>query len=670
MIKKLAVFLFLALLFLNGCKSDDSKSSVSFSNNKTDKTETNTSLIQKPQNIKVSIKNSSIIYKDSSGNSIAKEELQYDSIYNNQISVIYKGDVDGVEFVADFDNGLKSGFFTSKANNEKEFLEDLQNLLDNPNVIMAEPNYEVKIDADSIVNDEYYPSMANLKIINIDKAWEISFGDEETVVAVIDTGVDYTHGDLSANMWKNSDEIASNGIDDDQNGIIDDVRGVDFYNFDTNPMDDHFHGTHVAGIVAAVANNGIGIAGIAPKVKIMPIKVLSSHGSGNTLGIFYGFKYAVENGANVINASFGGSGFSYLMYYGAYYAKINHVLIVAAAGNSANNNDQHKIYPCSFSFDNIICVASSNQNNELSYFSNYGVNSVDIAAPGENILSTMPADSYGSLSGTSMATPEVTGTAALVFSMKDNLLDTTVKEYILKYAQKEDSLKNKVLTQGVLNVGEILNDPALKQTLKVVDTTPKNQATAKIDTTIKVNFNYPLECNTTLEDFFYLSKDDSSKVKGTLLCNNNIIEFIPDNNLSENSQYSIFVKKGLKSSKKKVFATQDNYESNFTTGHIATQPNTDEGEATYPVDGDQNIPLGVVLRISLDEELSVEEIVAIKFSLKDSKGNQISGKKAVYSDRITFTPTTLLEPNTTYIASFELPTRNLSYSITFKTLKK
>jgi len=630
-------------------------------------TSSQTISIPKPQNIQTELKSGKIIYKNNNQELFSKE-IKYEEVYKNQISVLYKGDVEGVEFVGEFEDDLKLGVFNSSAKNKDEFEEDLKKLLKNPNVLMAEPNYEVSIDEDKpFVNDTQYSSLWGLQDINIEKAWENTFGDSQTIVAVVDTGVDYTHPDLSANMWINEKEIAGNKIDDDNNKIIDDIRGVDFVNWDTDPKDDHYHGTHVAGIVAAVANNALGVVGVAPKVKIMPVKVLSSSGGGSTLGIYYGFKYSVDNGAKIINASFGGRGFSYLMYYGAFYAYKNDVLIVAASGNSANNNDYTKIYPASYELDNIISVACVNQNNELSYFSNYGQKSVDIAAPGEWILSTTPNMGYTSLSGTSMAAPHVSGAAALVNSMRDNLSAISIKNYLLKYVKKQDALRTKLLSGGILDIGSTLSDPSLKITLKVSTSIPENNAkNVALDSDILLYFNYPLNCEDITKDNFYLLSNNS-KIKGSSECNNTTLKFIPDENLTKDTKFELFLLKNIHSSKKKIFPLQNDFNTTFYTKSISKNTILEEG-ITYPIDGAKDVPLGVIIKVNLDNELSLDDIISMEFSLKDSAGTKIEGKKAVYSNYVTFTPNTLLQPSQKYSAYFNLPFQKVTHNFSFTTV--
>ena len=219
------------------------------------------------------------------------------------------------------------------------------------------------------------------------------------MVAIIDTGIDYTHPDLAANIFINTAEIPGNHIDDDGNGFVDDVRGWDFVNRDNDPMDDHFHGTHVAGTVGAVGDNGLGVAGVNWSVRLMPLKFLDSGGSGSTADAVAAIEYATMMHVDVMSNSWGGGGFSEALRLAIENAMNAGILFVAAAGNSSSNNDLFPAYPASYDLDNIVSVASTTATDNLSNFSNFGPTTVDLAAPGSNILSTLPGSTYGLLSG-------------------------------------------------------------------------------------------------------------------------------------------------------------------------------------------------------------------------------------------------------------------------------
>lgn len=320
-------------------------------------------------------------------------------------------------------------------------------------VIQAYPNYIYKTDAipEQVAepNDEFFRNQWAFRSIHALDGWRLTLG-EDIVVAVIDTGLDYNHEDLVENVWINEDEIPNNGKDDDGNGFVDDVRGWDFVKDggasciigedckkrDNDPSDHNSHGTHVSGIIAAAQNNNKGISGIAPKAKIMALRAAFSIGQGailKTTDILDSLKYAVENGANVINMSFSGSGLGVLQPV----IKQAHeagVVMVAAAGNS---NSSNLTFPAAF--ENVISVGSINGNNDRSFFSNFG-NWVDIAAPGSAILSTMPDNKYANKSGTSMAAPYVAGVAALVMSRNkfQNMSPDDVKNTLLEFTLPSD----------------------------------------------------------------------------------------------------------------------------------------------------------------------------------------------------------------------------------------
>ena len=247
------------------------------------------------------------------------------------------------------------------------------------------------------------------------EAWDITTNANSVVVAVLDSGIDYTHPDLAANMWVNAAEAAGQpGVDDDQNGYIDDIHGYDFVNNDGAPMDDQGHGTHVAGTIGAVGNNGIGLTGVAWNVRLMALKFLNSSGSGYTSDAVRAIQYATRMGASIVNASFGGGGFSQAMYDAIRSFGDQGGILVAAAGNETTNNDVTPSYPANYTLPNVISVAASDARDRLASFSNYGTQTVDIAAPGVSIYSTLPGNRYGSYNGTSMAAPHVAGAAAIV----------------------------------------------------------------------------------------------------------------------------------------------------------------------------------------------------------------------------------------------------------------
>jgi subtilisin family serine protease len=336
-----------------------------------------------------------------------------------------------------------------------------------PNVEYAEPNYKLNVNS-TTPNDPSFSSLWGLHNtgqtggtadcdIDAPEAWDIvKNASSNIVIAVIDTGVDYNHPDLASNMWVNSDEIPNNGIDDDNNGYIDDYRGWDFAYDDNNPMDGHYHGTHCAGTIAAVGNNGIGVAGVAWSAKIMPVKFLNDSGSGYTSDAISSIQYAVANGAKILSNSWGGGGYSQALKDAITASHNAGTLFVAAAGNSGTNNDSSPHYPSSYDVENVIAVAATDHNDNLASFSCYGPNSVDLAAPGVSIYSTKPNNTYGSLSGTSMATPHVSGICALIWSHFPNSTNIQLKARLLSTVDQKSSLQGKIISNGRANLYKAL----------------------------------------------------------------------------------------------------------------------------------------------------------------------------------------------------------------------
>ncbi|OUL37816.1 hypothetical protein BV372_00190 [Nostoc sp. T09] len=309
---------------------------------------------------------------------------------------------------------------------------------------------------DRIPNDSDFANLWGLNKIKAPAAWHYTRGSKNVVVAVVDTGVDYNHPDLAANIWTNSREIAGNGIDDDGNKYIDDIHGWDFGDGDNNPTEDHplgGHGTHVSGILGASGNNRLGVIGVSPNVSIMPTKHFSSSDTeGYLWDVPQGIYYAIDNGAKVINLSFGSSYFDQAQYDALKYAYDRGVLVIAAAGNSNQNTDTTPHYPANYDLPNIISVTATDKNDQLAYFSNFGVNSVDLAAPGVNIKSTLPNNQYAEWNGTSMAVPYVSGAAALLLATNPNLSVLDLRYALLSSVDQLNSLQGKTNTGGRLNV--------------------------------------------------------------------------------------------------------------------------------------------------------------------------------------------------------------------------
>jgi subtilisin family serine protease len=316
-------------------------------------------------------------------------------------------------------------------------------------------------------NDPSYPQLWGLNNtgqtggtpdadIDAPEAWDIQTGNPNTVIGVIDTGVDYNHPDLVDNIWTNPGETAGDGIDNDGNGYIDDVRGWDFAYNDNDPMDVQSHGTHVSGTIAAKGNNSVGVTGVAWNAKIMPLKFLDDSGSGSTSDAILALNYATAKGVKLTNNSWGGGGYSQGLYDAINTAGQQGALFIAAAGNESSNNDITPAYPASYNLPNIISVASTTHTDALSGFSNYGPTSVDLGAPGSSIYSTTPGGNYGFKNGTSMASPHVAGGAALVWSQNPTWTAQQVKNRLLDTTDPKPALSGRTVSGGRLNINNAL----------------------------------------------------------------------------------------------------------------------------------------------------------------------------------------------------------------------
>ena len=295
--------------------------------------------------------------------------------------------------------------------------------------------------------------------IDAPEAWDIRTDASSVIVAVIDTGVRYTHTDLATNIWTNPGEIAGNGIDDDGNGYVDDIHGINAITGSGDPMDDNGHGTHCSGTIGAVGNNGIGVAGVAWRVKLMGCKFLGSGGSGLTSDAIECIDYAISKGAKVMSNSWGCPGcFEQPLLDAIAAARDAGVIFVAAAGNSAANVDVLPFYPAAYDVDNVVAVAATDRNDALAGFSNYGNEQVDLGAPGVSITSTYANNdtAYTSLQGTSMACPHVAGAVALLRAQfpADNY--TQLISRLLGTTDQIPSLAGNTLTGGRLNIHKAL----------------------------------------------------------------------------------------------------------------------------------------------------------------------------------------------------------------------
>lgn len=290
-------------------------------------------------------------------------------------------------------------------------------------------------------------------------AWTVGTGGNDVVVAVIDTGIDRSHPDLAANIWVNPGEIPGNGTDDDGNGFVDDVSGWDFGADDNDPSDEAGHGTHVAGIIGAEGNNAFGVVGVNWRVRIISLRIGDGvFDNAATLNALHYVNTLRQAGVPVVavNASYGGNSFSNAFLQELTIARDLEILLVAAAGNDSANNDATAFYPAGYDVENVIAVASHNQGGRLSSFSSYGATSVDIAAPGTGIRSTIPGGGFGYNDGTSMAAPHVTGAVALLASVEPGITARQRRERILASAIPVAELAGLVATGGRLNLRRVV----------------------------------------------------------------------------------------------------------------------------------------------------------------------------------------------------------------------
>lgn len=363
-----------------------------------------------------------------------------------------------------------------------------------PNVAYAEPNYIYH--TFGYPNDPDFTKLWGLHNIgqtggqddaDIDalEAWDVETGSDSVLIGIIDTGVDYTHGDLADNIWTNPGEDAwanpldprtGNGSDDDGNGKVDDWKGWNFISESNDAKDDNMHGTHCAGTIGAVGNNNKGVVGVNWKVKILPLKFLSAEGSGSTSDAVEAILYAVQMGADILSNSWGGGGYSQALEDAIKAANDAGILFVAAAGNDGVNTDNSPTYPACHDVPNILTVAASDHNDNRALWngggtgcgltcngittpgSNYGARTVDLAAPGKDIYSTVPGG-YQSLSGTSMATPHAAGAAGLVLAHFPGMTHLQLKQKLMDTVDHLSDFEGKCVSEGRLNVNNALTAP-------------------------------------------------------------------------------------------------------------------------------------------------------------------------------------------------------------------
>lgn len=290
------------------------------------------------------------------------------------------------------------------------------------------------------------------------RAWEVSQGSRSVRIAVIDTGIDYNHPDLKDQMWTNEAELnGSPGVDDDGNGYVDDIHGYDFANNDSDPRDGHSHGTHCAGTIGA-SHNAIGVAGVMRDVEFVAVKFLTDAGSGTTEGAIKSIDYATKVGVNLMSNSWGGGGYSAALKEAIERANEAGIIFTAAAGNDGTDNDSRPHFPSNYEVDNVISVAATTSADGLASFSCFGRRTVHIGAPGHKILSTVKDGGYDVYSGTSMATPHVSGVIGLLLSQESGLSPLEVRQRVMQTSDPIASLRGKTLNGGRINAYNLVTN--------------------------------------------------------------------------------------------------------------------------------------------------------------------------------------------------------------------
>ena len=408
-----------------------------------------------------------------------KQSTEAEYVQGEVIVKLKDGFTDGVGIFSDLSLELieevKSGerpLYHLKTNDKSSVKMIIQRLEKNPMVEYAEPNfiYRTHSTDDPRLSDLWGlnntgsndPSRRpGVEGADIDafKAWELERGNSGIKVAVIDTGIDYNHPDLKDNIWTNEAELnGEEGVDDDGNGFVDDIHGWDFAYGDNDPMDGHSHGTHCAGTIGAVHNNGIGVAGVMAEVSMVAVKFLTDRGSGSTINAIKAIDYASGLDVDIMSNSWGGGGFSQALKESIERASAKGIVFTAAAGNSSTNNDQRPHYPSNYQVPNVVSVASHTAQDTLSNFSCYGRRTVHVAAPGSKILSTVKNGGYSVFSGTSMATPHVSGAIGLLIAKEGRLDHVALRERVMATSTPIQSYRRKTIGGGRLNAYNLLTD--------------------------------------------------------------------------------------------------------------------------------------------------------------------------------------------------------------------
>ena len=392
---------------------------------------------------------------------VAKEKIQTTGEYApGQLIVKFK---DSNKAIRPLNSVTKKSFRASGAELlEFDSIIDLEKMIkalnNNPDVDYVKYNNVYRLSV--VPNDTSFSDLYGMEKISAPLAWEQTRGTRSVLVGVIDTGIDYNHPDIEANYWSNPGETgldadgndkATNGIDDDENGYVDDHRGWDFINGDNDPMDGNDHGTHCAGTIGAVGDNGEGVVGVNWEVSLVGLKIFSDDGRATEDAIIEAIEYSTSIGVDMTNNSWGGGGFSEPMVSAIHEANEKGILFVAAAGNSSANNDTGIFYPANYEVDNIISVAATDQGDRLARFSNYGVEKVHVGAPGVDIYSTRPNGRYQSFSGTSMAAPHAVGLAALIKARFPEASAQEIKNRLVYLGDKVEALADRTISGKRIN---------------------------------------------------------------------------------------------------------------------------------------------------------------------------------------------------------------------------
>jgi subtilisin family serine protease len=628
---KVVILIIMSLMVLVGCSSESSiESKLSktngIQNSKVDKPLSemivpvkNIDITQSRISIGKNNNSTSFIFSNPNDTTTHRVPFVYEALNHGEAVVLYSVDQTDLDIQQQSidKNGVATGVIVLESSSEALFIEAFEKLLNSKGVLYAEPNYQVKQERALVVERKNLTTQWALEQIEAQKAWQISQG-AGVVVAIIDTGVSSQHEDLRTQLWQNEGE-QPNGIDDDNNGLIDDINGYDFVQMNSSSDDENGHGTHCAGIVAANEENGVGIIGIAPQSSVMAIKVLDKNGDGDTLSIYQGVMYALENGADILSISLGGEGFSYLEYLAFHAASRADVAVIVVAGNEGVNIDGvgNKSYPASFAFENIISVGASDPESRLVSWSNYGTQSVDIVAPGVNILSTVLGNGYEYYSGTSMATPYVAGVVALLKAHDKTLSTLKIKEALMQSGDAFSALQSTVKSGARLNAA---NAVALISGLSLEDEEQEHQN----------------EQNQNEQE-----EPQEEEIADPEETNENEDEFTDDE------------------PEESIEDEEQPFEEDIASVLVETLPYNNEME----------VSLFEVVEMIFTKELTAYEIAQIRFGLFDEDENRVDGDISFEGDALIFAPTHALQSETQYIARIKIVDLGIEHAFSFVTQK-